>query len=157
MTEEEKMQFLARIMGNGNTTIGQVIVDNHGTMNIHNHANEQKNKQKDEGISKEQLNKAILDVQDIFWANSSYAVLFCVCRDCFGMPDNRSQFERMIDMLPNRAQFTRQCTPGVISSTINDNPYMNLPIEKWQNNGAPERVIKLVDKFKNAIEIAKEE
>ena len=66
MTEEEKLQFLARIMGNGNTTIGQVIVDNHGTMNIHNHANEQKNKQKDEGISKEQLNKAILDVQDIF-------------------------------------------------------------------------------------------
>lgn len=33
MTDKEKLEFLERMMVKGNTTIGQVIMDNHGTMN----------------------------------------------------------------------------------------------------------------------------
>jgi hypothetical protein len=32
-----------------------------------------------------------------------------------------------------------------VTSTINDNKYMEMPIEKWRSNGAQERVLKLVD------------
>lgn len=42
MTDEQKMEWLGRLMGNGNVRIGQFIMDNHGTMNINNNMGEEK-------------------------------------------------------------------------------------------------------------------
>jgi hypothetical protein len=93
----------------------------------------------------EQIATAIAKVKDLFWGNSSYAVPYCVLRDCFDYHGSRSQFEREIAMLPTSCLPKFSCTPGVVTSTINDNKYMEMPIEKWRSNGAQERVLKLVD------------
>jgi hypothetical protein len=76
------------------------------------------------------------------WATSAYAVLFCVCRDKYGYPDNMSQFERELPEDKNLP-----CTSGTISSAFRYNAYMKLNIEKWQDNGAKDRVLILKDKF----------
>lgn len=36
MTDEQKMEWLAKIMGSGKMSVGQFIMDNHGTMTINN-------------------------------------------------------------------------------------------------------------------------
>lgn len=60
MTEEKKLEFLAKVMGRGNTTIGQVIMDNHGTMNINN--NNTGEQQKKEGYTDEQIAQALTNI-----------------------------------------------------------------------------------------------
>lgn len=101
--------------------------------------------------------KAILKVQNLFWGNSSYAIPYCVFRDRYQYHGNRSQYEREIEMLPFTSRPQYSCTPGVVSSTINDNKYMELPIEKWKANHAPQRVISLLDGFTKALDEAREE
>lgn len=71
-------------------------------------------------------------VRPYFWADSAMAVVFAVCRDCFGYPDNMSQFEREFG-----------CAEGLISNTFRHNPYMRLPIDKWARQGVKQRVLRL--------------
>lgn len=156
MTTEEKMQMMEALV-KGGASIGQLIIENSGTITYHDNrgcGEQQKKEEPKVDLTPELLSKAIMGVQDMFWGNSSYAVLFCVCRDCYSYPDNRTQFERMVELLPHREMFSRSCTPGVISSTFSDNPYMNYHIDNWKKNGAHERVLKLVESFKNAVEEA---
>lgn len=93
-------------------------------------------------IDKKMLRKAVSKVKQYMWATSAYSVLFCVCRDRYGYPDNMSQFERE---LPEDKSLS--CTPGTISSAFRYNAYMKLNIEKWQDNGAKDRVLILKDRF----------
>ena len=49
---------------------------------------------------------------------------------------------------------------GTIQKTLSNNPYMKLPVDKWAENGAPKRVLLLMDKINEEIikrEIADEE
>ena len=80
------------------------------------------------------------DVRQYFWSDSAMAVIFCVCRDCYGYANNMSQFERDF-----------HCQEGLLSSTFRNNPYMRLDIGKWEQNGAKTRVLRLVEAYKNAV------
>lgn len=76
------------------------------------------------------------------WGNSAYAVAFCVCRDEYGWQDNASYFER---------QMEQQGIPlpqGTINAALSRNPYMKLKTDKWDKNGAMERVLRLRDEFR---------
>ena len=79
-------------------------------------------------------------VRDLFWGDSSMAVIFGVCRDCFKYADNMSQFERDFG-----------CSEGLISNTMRNNPYMRLAVDKWEQQGAKQRVLRLVDEYKKAV------
>lgn len=81
-------------------------------------------------------------VRDYFWGDSSMAVIFCVCRDCYDYVDNMSQFER--DFI---------CQPGLLSNTFRNNPYMRLPVSRWEQQGAKERVLRLVEAYKKAVDL----
>ena len=87
------------------------------------------------------LVESVGTVRDLFWGDSSMAVIFGVCRDCFKYTDNMSQFER--DFV---------CSEGLISSTMRNNPYMRLHVDKWAENGAKQRVLQLMEAYKNAVE-----
>ena len=91
----------------------------------------------------EELLQGIDKVRAFFWGDSSMAVIFCVCRDCFGYANNMSQFEREF-----------HCKEGLISNTFRNNPYMHLPVDKWRQNGAKERVLRLVEAYRKAVEEA---
>ena len=80
-------------------------------------------------------------VRDYFWSDSSMAVIFCVCRDCYGYANNMSQFERDF-----------RCQEGLLSNTFRNNSYMRLPVSRWAQNGAKGRALRLVEAYKNAVE-----
>ena len=79
-------------------------------------------------------------VREFFWGDSSMAVIFGVCRDCFKYADNMSKFERDFG-----------CSEGLISNTMRNNPYMRLAVDKWEQQGAKQRVLRLVDEYKKAV------
>ena len=87
-----------------------------------------------------ELTSGVEKVRPFFWSDSSMAFIFCVCRDCFNYANNMSQFEREFN-----------CREGLVSNTFRNTPYMYLPIDKWGQNGAKERVLRLVEAYKTAI------
>ena len=80
-------------------------------------------------------------VREYFWRDSSMAVIFCVCRDCYDYANNMSQFERDF-----------HCQEGLLSNTLRNNPYMRLHVSKWEQNGVKDRVLRLVEAYRNAVE-----
>ena len=76
------------------------------------------------------------------WGNAAYTVAFCVCRDEYGWQDNASYFERLME------QMGISLPQGTINATMSRNPYMKLKTDKWDKNGAMERVLKLRDEFR---------
>ena len=150
MSDDANMKFLEMLFKNG-VQISNFIMDNHGTMNVHAHEDSSKKENKQD-IAPDVLSRAISEVQPFFWGISSYAVLFCVCRDCFNYPDNMSQFERELANLSYLVNPKYLCSEGTISNTLKANPYMKLPVDKWEANGAKERVLILRDEFVKAVE-----
>ena len=137
MSEEQKEKFLGRLFKAG-VTIHNFVMENNSTMVYNNYGEPEKPKA--EPVANEILARGITAVRGNFWGDSAIATIFCVCRDVYGYPDNKSQFERDFN-----------CPQGVISNAFRSSPYMNLPIDKWRANGAMDRVLKLKDLFQNAI------
>ena len=81
------------------------------------------------------------NVREYLWKESAMAVIFCVCRDRYCYADNMSQFERDF-----------QCQDGLLSNTFRNNPYMRLHVDKWKENGAKERVLRLVEAYEKAVQ-----
>ena len=91
-----------------------------------------------ESIVKQALSKC----GPYIWGNAAYTVAFCVCRDEYGWQDNASYFERQME----KQGFS--LPQGTINATMSRNPYMKLKTDKWDKNGAMERVLKLRDEFR---------
>lgn len=129
--------------------------ENHGTIN--NYGSQQMMKNDAQDVAKavmpptDQLIPAVLKVQHLFWGQSSYAVLFCVCRDYFGYPNNMSMFESEFADLFNDVCPHYKCSPGTIVSAFFNNSFLKLPVEKWKENGAKQRALLLADTFKAAL------
>lgn len=137
MSEDLKEKILGRILKAG-VTIQNFVMENNSTMVYNNYGESEKPKA--EPVANEILARGITAVRGNFWGDSAIATIFCVCRDVYGYPDNKSQFERDFN-----------CPQGVISNAFRSSPYMNLSIDKWRANGAMDRVLKLKDLFQNAI------
>lgn len=84
-------------------------------------------------LTKEVLTRAIEAVQQYFWGYSSNAIIFCVCRDRYGLPDNASLFERETRELHYRKEMKYLCTDGTISNAFSRSPYLKLNIDKWES------------------------
>lgn len=97
--------------------------------------------QNEKQLDVQTLAACVDSVREYFWRDSALTVIFCTCRDCYGYADNMSQFERDF-----------HCQEGLLSSTFRNNPYMRLHIDKWAQNGAKQRVLRLVEAYKNAVE-----
>ena len=80
-------------------------------------------------------------VREFLWSDSALAVVFCVCRDCYGYANNMSQFERDF-----------HCHDGLLSNTFRSNPYMRMNISKWEQLGVKRRVLRLMEAYRNAVE-----
>ena len=92
------------------------------------------------------LARAIEAVQSFFWAQSAWAVVYCVCRDHLEMTDNMSEFERMVETLP----FTKrvvECPEGTVRKAVMRNEFMNYPLHRWPEGRASKLAEKLVEKL----------
>jgi len=97
-------------------------------------------------LDKELLARAIEYCQQYFWANASYAVVFCVCRDSYKIRTSKSDFEKMIEGLPYKKKRAHSCPPGTIANAFSDNPIYSDPISEWDYK-ASKRIIKLRDEL----------
>ena len=97
-------------------------------------------------LNEERLVCAIEAVQSFFWAQSAWAVVYCVCRDHLEMTDNMSEFERMVAGLP----FTKkvvECPEGTVRKAVMRNEFMNYPLHRWPEGRASKLAEKLVEKL----------
>ncbi len=81
------------------------------------------------------LAEAVVACQSYFWAKSAWAVVFCVCRDCFGVADNVSAFEKRIlglNLNPNGKEYS----VGTIYSALCNNEFLKRPVGKWTEGRA---------------------
>ena len=91
------------------------------------------------------LGKAVGGVKEYIWGHAAYAVLFCVCRDEYGWQDNASYFERQLSLLGINIP------AGTLNAAISRNPYMRQPVGKWKALGVMERVMVLVERFRECV------
>ena len=91
------------------------------------------------------LGKAVGGVKEYIWGHAAYAVLFCVCRDEYGWQDNASYFERQLQLLEINIP------PGTLNAAISRNPYMRQPLGKWKALGVMDRVMVLVERFRECV------
>ena len=128
---------------NGSVTFNGPMFDIHDNENVTivNDRQRQEGKENNSALTTELLLACVAQVREYFWSESSMAVIFCICRDNYSYANNMSQFEREFD-----------CQEGLLSNTFRNNPYMRLPVDKWKRNGVKERVLKLVEAYKKAVE-----
>ena len=88
----------------------------------------------------DRLVRAATRCQSYFWAASAYAVVYGVCRDCFGYAGSMSQFERDFS-----------CTAGTLSGAFRNNDFLQYHVDRWREKGAKERVLKLVENYRKAV------
>ena len=96
-------------------------------------------------LTVEKLGEAVAGVQGYVWGHSSYAVLFCVCRDEYGWADNASLFERQLSLTGI------DIPAGTLNAAISRNSYMRLPVSKWKELGVKDRVLILMDRFREVV------
>ena len=96
-------------------------------------------------LTEDLLGKAVGGVKEYIWGHAAYAVLFCVCRDEYGWQDNASYFERQLQLLEINIP------AGTLNAAISRNPYMRQPLGKWKALGVMERVMVLVEKFRECV------
>ena len=138
MDDETKVKMM-EALAKGGMSVGQLIVENTGSITYNDNRGRQEADQQRQ-VELSTMVGCVDRVRQYFWSDSSMAVVFCVCRDYFNYADNMSQFERDFN-----------CAEGLLSNTFRNNAYMRLPIDKWEQNGAKERVMKLVEAYQNAV------
>lgn len=99
-------------------------------------------------VSAAQVAAALSRCRDYLWGNAAYAVAFCVCRDVYGWPNNAAGFERQMQLQGI------SMPPGTIHSAISRNRYMRMPVDKWEKNGAMQRVLAMKEQFMEQMEAA---
>ena len=96
-------------------------------------------------LTEDLLGKAVGGVKEYIWGHAAYAVLFCVCRDEYGWQDNASYFERQLSLLEINIP------AGTLNAAISRNPYMRQPLGKWKALGVMDRVMVLVERFRECV------
>lgn len=97
-------------------------------------------------VDSESLSRALKGCKAFIWGNAAYGVVFCVCRDLYHLANNASNFERLL------AEAGIEIPDGTINNAMNRNPWMKLHIDKWEQQGVMERVLKLRDSFSQEME-----
>ena len=118
---------------------------------VHQHVGEKGESKQGEQLSDEKLTKAIEETQEFFWGNSAYAVVYCVCRDDFGMAANMTAFERKVEELEYSKERSYRCTTGTLTNAFSNNAIYDFPVDKWESKGATKRVLKLRDEVRKRL------
>ena len=129
-----------------------------GNETVHVHSNGEKEDDTEKGapkeLTKEQLARAIENCQEYFWANSAYAVLFCILRDDYKQKDlSMATFERKVELLPYKKAREHTCPAGTIANAFSDNAIFNSPTDKWDDMNASKRIIKLRDALRKELKL----
>ena len=134
MDNQEKAQGLNIVM-NGITINGPMfdIHDNHNVIVMASPAQGEVTGQsptEPTAPSFEDIVRASEACQSYFWAQSSWAVVYCVCRDHLKMDISMNEFERQVAEHPLKPG-TYPCPASTVRSTLKNNDYMHSPLHRW--------------------------
>ena len=99
-------------------------------------------------LSLQKLACAIENCQKYFWGNSSYGVVFCLCRDDYEVEPNKSAFEHMAENLPYTKKLSYLCKENTLATAFSNNPIFNENINNWDSKNPMKRIIKLRDELR---------
>lgn len=133
-------------------TIHNMVINGNMTKSGNENYYQEEHKEEKE-ISDKQLAKAIENCQESFWGNSSYAVVFCLFRDEYQRTMTQAGFEKMVEMLPYTKDRDYMCNPGTIANAFSDNPIFKYHVSKWEENGASQRILKLLNHLRTELEL----
>ena len=164
--KKEDLQAALEAIGKSSITVnGDLVVEKHveyevanvetggiGIQIVHHTATADAPQEKKQ-ISTDELTQAIENCQQYFWANSAYAVLYCIIRDFIDNTITLSGFERMIGRLQFSKRLSHVCHTGTIANAFSDNEIYKYPVEKWQSLGAAQRVLLLVEKLRKELKL----
>lgn len=140
----------------GSVTFNGPMFDIHDNEHVHIGMEGVSTSSKSQGevkeMNNEQLARTIENCQQFFWANASYAVVFCICRDSYKVKMSKSDFETMIEDLPYKKKRSYTCPTGTIANAFSDNPIYADPISEWDNR-ASKRIIKLRDELLSELKL----
>lgn len=94
----------------------------------------------------ESVLKAAEACQSYFWAQSSWAVVYCVCRDHLKMTMSMSEFERRVADYPLKPG-TYPCPEGTIRKAFSYSDYMHSPLHRWPEDRTKRLAEALVEKL----------
>ena len=149
MNNEVKEQILQQIM-RGGLIIGNLIIENSGSVTYNSYDNTDHHKLKQEG-NREAIGRAIREVQCYMWGKAAYAVIFCAMRDGFKYGDNATQFETTVDELSHELGLDYPCPPNTIASSFYNNSYLKLNVERWEAMNVKPRSVFLAKAFHEAM------
>ena len=156
---QEKVQGLNIVM-NG-ITINGPMFDIHDNHNVIIHAasptpSKEEATRQDE-VTKRDATEQVVSLDDVikaaeacqayFWAQSSWAVVYCVCRDHLEMEMSMSEFERRVADYPLSPK-TKPCREGTIRAAFSDNDYLHYSIHRWPEGRSKALAEALIEKLR---------
>ena len=139
----------------GSVTFNGPMFDIHDNEHVHIGMEGVSTSSKSQGevkeMNTEQLARTIENCQQFFWANASYAVVFCICRDSYKVKMSKSDFETMIEDLPYTRKRSYTCPPGTIANAFSNNRIFYENVSDWENFNPLPRIIKLRDELRKAL------
>jgi hypothetical protein len=156
---QEKVQGLNIVM-NG-ITINGPMFDIHDNHHVVINASSPTSSKEDEAtrqddVTKRDATEQVTSLNDVikaaeacqanFWAQSSWAVVYCVCRDHLGMEMSMSEFERRVADYPLSPK-TKPCREGTIRAAFSDNDYLHYSIHRWSEGRSKALAEALIEKL----------
>lgn len=156
---QEKVQGLNIVM-NG-ITINGPMFDIHDNHNVIIHAasptpSKEEEATRQDDVTKRDATEQVASLDDVikaaeacqayFWAQSSWAVVYCVCRDHLGMEMSMSEFERRVADYPLSPK-TKPCPEGTIRAAFRDNDYLHYSIHRWPEGRSKALAEALIEKL----------
>jgi len=126
-------------------TINNLVINGNMTKSGPENYNSQSNSNT-KYVKPEIIAKVIQKLKPTFWGNAAFTIQFCACRDLYGWQNNALEFERIM------REYGFDIPEGTITNTIFHNKYMELGVDKWETNGAMQRVMTLLENFKSNVE-----
>lgn len=156
MKEKMKDSCMTSVTFNGDVTFNGPMFDIHDNEHVHIGVETGIMSSKCKGEVREmdsvQLARAIENCQQYFWANASYAVVFCICRDEYKKKMSKTDFETMIEDLPYKKKRSHTCPTGTIANAFSDNLIYNDPVNEWDHI-ASKRIVKLRDELRRELKL----
>ena len=97
------------------------------------------------------LRRIVEGVQELFWAQSSYATIFCTLRDVYAYSISMRGFERIIQTLHATRHFDYACPNNTLATTIRNNGFMRYNTERWERYQVKPKYMKLKQAVINVV------
>lgn len=148
MDEETKLKMMENLLKNAHVGQLNMVMGNGATVNYY----EAGTKENDSMPSAEQMASAVETTlkAGLWWGNTAWSVVFRVMQ-MMGYKGSITQFIDIVGNLAFSKEFPYKCNMDAISKPLR-NGKMSRDLERWQEDGVPQKYIKLASTLKEEFE-----